>query len=487
MNRNAHTSKKQTSNTSADKRRRTEKEQAEYVKKCDEIIKGLQAHSWKDLEVGRKFKHNEKLDLITADTLIVGCDIGSIKHFIRAIDYQGRALTKKPFPFENNKEGFQAALDWMVGAAAQNDKTQIVLALEPTGHYWFCFAVWCTSHGITVVQVNPYAVKATKEVQDNSQLKSDRKDPGVIAELAKNGNYSVPYIPEGTYASLRELALLRERIMGDKVCDINRLCQEMDKYFPEYRLIYKEIDKAFSLAVLAQAPLPDDIVKIGEDGVKAIWHSEKLRGGGYSNAEVLVKKAQKSVGLKEGQAQARMSIQYLVSSIRDKVTFLEKIDDEITKLAKSIKYAEKLEAIPGLGERTISGILSEIGDITRFDSVKEIQKYSGLGLVSESSGKHNGETHISHRGRKRLRYWLYTAAKNVVVHSSAFAELHKYYTTRDENPLKKMQSLMVIACKLLRVIYVILTKGVDYDPGKLLGDIVRTDSKGNKAEGASVA
>ena len=238
MNRNAHTSKKQTSKTAASEGRRGKEEQAEFIKKCEEIVKGLQAHSWKDLEVGHKFRHNEKLDLITAGSLIVGCDIGSVKHFIRAIDAQGRALTNKPFPFENDEEGFKAAHDWMVKVAAQNDKTQIVLALEPTGHYWFCFAAWCTSHGITVVQVNPYAVKATKEIQDNSQLKSDRKDPGVIAELAKNGNYSIPYIAEGTYASLRELELFRERVSEDRIRDINRLCQEMDKYFPEYRRIY---------------------------------------------------------------------------------------------------------------------------------------------------------------------------------------------------------------------------------------------------------
>ena len=48
-----------------------------------------------------------------------------------------------------------------------------------------------------------------------------------------------------------------------------------------------------------------------------------------------------------------------------------------------------------------------------------------------------------------------------------------YYTTRTENPLKKMQSLIVIACKILRVIYTILTKGIKYDPKKMSGDIVR--------------
>ena len=121
----------------------------------------------------------------------------------------------------------------------------------------------------------------------------------------------------------------------------------------------------------------------------------------------------------------------------------------------------------------LSGILAEMGDISRFDDVKEIQKLSGLGLVACSSGKHKGETKISHRGRKRLRYWLFQAAKSAVAHAEEVKELHVYYTTRPDNPLKKMQSLVVIACKILRVIHTILKTGTTYDPQKQLKDIKR--------------
>ena len=114
-----------------------------------------------------------------------------------------------------------------------------------------------------------------------------------------------------------------------------------------------------------------------------------------------------------------------------------------------------------------------MGDISRFDDAREIQKLSGLSLVASNSGKHKGETKISHRGRKRLRYWLFQAAKSAVVHAGEFKELHVYYTTRSENPLKKMQSLIVIACKLLRIIYTILKKGTVYDPQRMLMDIKR--------------
>ena len=112
-----------------------------------------------------------------------------------------------------------------------------------------------------------------------------------------------------------------------------------------------------------------------------------------------------------------------------------------------------------------------MGDISRFDDVKEIQKLSGMGLVACSSGKHKGQTKISHRGRKRLRYWLFQAAKSAVSHADEFKQLLEYYTTWSRTPLKKRQSLVVIACKILRVIYTILKTGTTYDPEKMLKDI----------------
>ena len=83
-----------------------------------------------------------------------------------------------------------------------HNKRQIVLGLESTGYYWFCLAALMISNGISVVQVNPYAVKQIKEVEDNSQLKDDRKDPKLIANLVKDGNYGMPYLPEKIYAEL---------------------------------------------------------------------------------------------------------------------------------------------------------------------------------------------------------------------------------------------------------------------------------------------
>lgn len=81
---------------------------------------------------------------------------------MRAIDTKGRELSKGAFSFENNAEGFQSAKAWALHLAAQHEKKQIVLGLEPTGHYWFSLAAWMIANGISVVQVNPYAVEKQK-------------------------------------------------------------------------------------------------------------------------------------------------------------------------------------------------------------------------------------------------------------------------------------------------------------------------------------
>ena len=109
---------------------------------------------------------------------------------------------------------------------------------------------------------------------------------------------------------------------------------------------------------------------------------------------------------------------------------------------------------------------AEVGELSRFDNPKQVQKLAGYAIVKNDSGKHAGESHISYRGRKRLRYVLYEAAISVIGKNAEFREIHQYYQTRDRNPLKKMQSVIAVACKVLRVFYTILKKGVDYNGGK---------------------
>ena len=148
---------------------------------------------------------------------------------------------------------------------------------------------------------------------------------------------------------------------------------------------------------------------------------------------------------------------------------LRRLEDKL----KEIPYIDKLLEIKGIGLVTVSGFIAEVGDIQRFDNAKQLQKLAGYAIVANESGKHKGESRISYRGRKRLRYVLYEAAISVIGKNEEFREVHNYYRTREKNPLKKMQSVVAVACKVLRIFYTILTKGVTYDGTKVLNDIKR--------------
>ena len=108
-------------------------EQKELVAKAESIKSNLKASIWHEVETKGKFDKNEKLSFISDDMLILGCDIGSETHFVRAIDSRGRELSKSAFSFSNSLEGFQSAMEWAVKLAATHNKNQIVMGLEPTG------------------------------------------------------------------------------------------------------------------------------------------------------------------------------------------------------------------------------------------------------------------------------------------------------------------------------------------------------------------
>lgn len=97
------------------------------------IRERLIVSTWRELETNGKFDKNRKLSFISDDMIILECDIGSETHYMRAIDTRGRKLSKSTFLFHNDAEEFQNALEWAVKLAAEHNKRQIVLGLEPTG------------------------------------------------------------------------------------------------------------------------------------------------------------------------------------------------------------------------------------------------------------------------------------------------------------------------------------------------------------------
>ena len=419
-----------------------------------------------------KYNQNTKILQVTEETLIVGVDIASETHFARAFDYRGVELSKL-LKFPNDAEGFGQFAAWVKVIGEKTGKSKVMVGMEPTGHYWFNIAQQLKDQSMKIVLVNPFHVKRSKEFDDNNPTKNDRKDPKTIAMLVKDGRFMEPYIPEGIYSELRTAMETRWQIVKQLNTIRNRVKRWLSIYFPEFNQVFGDWEGKAAIAVLQDFPTPVKIIEKGVDGIIRRWKQDKIRAVGRKRAMELLESAKMSVGVREGIRAAENELKFLLENYEMYLQQYERTMNLVEQLAQQIPGLEEMLKIKGVGLITAAGFIAEIGDVSRFEHPRQIQKLAGLSLKENSSGKHKGKSSISKRGRRRLRSLLFQAIMPLVAKNQEFRELHAYYTTRSQNPLKKKQSLILLSCKLIRVFFALLTKGISYDPQKMMNDIKR--------------
>ena len=417
-----------------------------------------------------KQKQNQRITRITESTLVVGADIAKKIHVARAVDFRGIELGKDCV-FHNDAAGLTKLATWMKEIGQAYGKTDIVFGIEPTGHYWFPLAAFLQEQGIQVVVVNPHHVNKTKELEDNSPTKSDYKDAKVIADLIRNGKYSEPKLPTKKYAELRILKNLREKVSDGLTQVKGRIGNWFDRFFPEYASVFKDWDGKTSLMTMRAFPLPADIVAKGARDVLAHWKTEVKRGVGIKRAESLCAAATVSIGLTEGVEAARIELSTLLGQYDLFSEQLETIMAKVMEILEGIPGAAEMLTVPGVGAITVAGFLAEVGDLNNYDHGQQIIRLAGLNLKENSSGKRKGKTGISKRGRSRLRALLFRAVMPMVAKNEAFKALHKHYTTRSQNPLKKKQSIIALCGKLIRVLHTLGTKQREYNAIDVIGPV----------------
>jgi transposase len=356
-------------------------------------------------------------------------------------------------------------------------KTDIVLGIEPTGHYWFNLAEYLQNEGIRIVVVNPHHVHKSKELEDNSPTKNDYKDAKVIAELVRNGKYTEPKLPQGLWADLRILMNLREKVMVNLGQVQRRIHNWLDRFFPEYLQVFKDWEGKASLITLREFPTPEEIVSLGASEILRRWKREVKRAVGLKRAAKLVAAAASTIGVQEGLQAAKVELSTLLAQYDLFKRQVQGIMEQVEHILAQIPGTEEMLSVPGVGKVSLAGFLAEVGDVKDYAHGQQILRLAGLNLKENSSGKKKGQTTISKRGRSRLRALLFRTVLVMVAKNPEFKALHQYYTTRSQNPLKKKQSLIALCGKLIRILHTLGTKRIRYNAEDALGPIRQAQLK----------
>jgi len=408
----------------------------------------------------------EKIELVKGSDIYAGIDVASDIHRVRFIDNLGQEVIKG-ISFSNDREGFKELEEHMKKFGIDHN---IIFGLEPTGDYWKPIGYYLRSKGYKVVLVNPYHIKRTKEIIDNSQQKDDRKDSYLIADLVKQGKYFFPIIPEGIYGEMRELSISWNRTKQQITRLKCYLSNFLAKYFPEYKSIFSDILGKSSFYILSHYPLPEDIKRIGKKRLTKII--KRISKGKIREEKIdrLYERARDTVGIKEGREAAKMFLKEVLKELERLMGRRKKIKEKMKELLKISGYGDYLLSIKGVGVVSACLFLGDIGDPRRYKRASQIEKLAGYNLVEESSGKKKGEKQISKRGRKTLRYVGYLVANVAIAKNKEIRELYRYKV--DVLKKNRIKVMVGIAAKMLRIMFAVCKNKEYYNSEKVRANFI---------------
>lgn len=415
----------------------------------------------------------EKIERITDETLIIGIDIASHRHYAQALTWRKIEVTKGLY-FNNERQEFERFLSWVNEAKQKMEATDVIVAMEPTGHYYFALEEYLENLGIEVVIVNARDVNQMGKHYHNHHSKNDARDAALIGYLCSEGRYSVTTRPkEGPYAELRELTVRREQIVKKQMASANELHGLFTQLFPEYKKIKESGISEGLLVIFLELQTLEAIQAAGWEGLYDILKKHRKHQIGKDTAKQIHALSTRSIGIKR-KVKATQTV--LVSMIEEYQFYQQQIkgiDEDINAQLNEMEAAKRLMAIPGIGAIITATFLAEVGDINNFKSAKQILKLAGYAICTNESGNHKGTSRTSKMGRKRLKKILYQASMATISHNNDINQIYTYYTQEREQPLKKMKAVTAISCKLVRIFFSLLKYNHHYDGQKMLSDIKR--------------
>lgn len=400
--------------------------------------------------------HNQKLDLVQNIQLIAGIDISKHAHIAALCNNRGNEI-KVSIKIDNNCDGFDEFENLL---ATKGKPHEIMLAMEPTGHYYKAFADYFGKKGYRIVLINSYHAKISKEIGTSSKNKNDSCDSRLLARLAVQGSFMETLSLTGNYAELRKLTLFHQKLVSSQTAHINRLRTILDEYLPEFDKLFKDIASITSLAVLEKYSLTqlrskelvqdkiDFIIKRARGQIKA------------KHAETVINSFTKSIGPDAGIISAQCEIFFLIEQIRRTKQIKQSLEKPMVDLLETLPETQYLSNIRGFGPVSLAFVLGQLGSFDQYTNAKQLEKIAGLNLVENQSGKYKGKVRLNKRGRDVLRHKLFLIALVLIVHNPMFK---KYYDDRTKIQKKsKMSSLMAVSQKFIRLIFGLVKNKSEY-------------------------
>ena len=381
---------------------------------------------------------------------VLAIDVAKGKSMVSLITDCGEVLIE-PYEINHSKVDFDNLNQKISNLKLDN----MSVIMESTGIYHRPVERYFLENNFNVYTINALYSKMYK--RNLRKTKTDKLDCISLSELFFTTDFKQYIKPDELYLNMNALSRQYFALSELNSNLKNRYKNLLYLCFPEYELIFKNqaIYSDIALNFISKYPHAEIIANTRIDCLQNFFKQNNFRYWKSKTMKIkaLAKESYPSVSKNDEIVSNLSSISKLIYN------YEKEIDDLKTKLinyAKQSDYFNKINSIFGLGNLTTALIIAELGDINRFNNIKELTAYCGLDPSIKQSGKTiNIHGPISKSGNKYMRKILFVSILNIIRLSSLCQQendIEIYYRKKRNEGKHHYAATITCTTKLLRQI-----------------------------------
>ena len=395
--------------------------------------------------------------------LWVGIDLGSDSHQVCAIDAKRKILLETTA--EHSGKGLGELADRLL-TLAQGRPERLAVAVESPRA---AVVETLIERDIAVFSVNPKQLDRFRDRHSVGGAKDDRRDAYVLADSLRTDQPSFRRVKlsSSQLVQLREFSRLRDELMAERLALANRLCDHLNRYFPEALQLGNIYDNRWIWSLLERASTPQAARQLSLAKIRSVLQSHRVRNRTPEQVREILRR--EALHVAPGVAQAfSQRVVMLLPRLRLVCEQLAQVDRELDTLLEGLAGDEgKVEhrdvalalSFPGIGTAVCAAMFGEAWQPLAERDYNTLAALCGTSPITKRSGK-STVVQMRHACIPRLRDAVHHWAHNAVIQDD---HARAHYSALRSRGHQHARALRSVGGRLLEVLLAMLRTGRRYD------------------------
>ncbi len=326
---------------------------------------------------------------------------------------------------------------------------------------------------LVLFPVHPATLAKYREAFVPSHAKADPTDAQLALELLLRYRAKLkPLTPQSVpMRMLLRLVEQRRRLVGEQSRISNRLTDALKQYFPDVLAWFPDKDTLLFCDFLSRWPTLKQLKRTRRATLQAFFHDHHVRS--QSRIDERLHAIKSATPLTDDLAVIlpnQLLVLALVEQLRVTLRAIESFDAEIASISQTLPDYSLFRALPGAGATLAPRLLAAFGEQReRYQSAAEVQRYTGIAPVTESSGKKHWVQQCPSFLRQTFVEWA-----GATIPRSFWAAA--YYRQQRAKGCSHHAAVRALAFKWIRILYRCWQTRTPYDESTYLNALKRRGS-----------